>query len=207
VTQGNLVQAGPPAPERLTTVVSLDPMYVSFEVDERTFLKYAALTRHASGAEARRVPVHLGLANQEGFPHKGHLQFVDNQLDPRTATVRVRAVFSNKDRVFSPGLYARLRLESGAERRATLIADRAVGTDQDKKFVLVLKKDGTAEYRPVQLGKLVDGYRVVTQGLKGGEKIIVAGLQRVRPGMKVAAKEGPMLAPPQPEAPAAAQAH
>jgi multidrug efflux system membrane fusion protein len=186
------VQAGAPGGARLTTVVSLDPMYVSFEVDERTYLAYASLARHAR--DGKDVPVHLGLANEEGFPHKGHLAFVDNQVDPRTATVRVRAVFANKDRLFSPGLFARLRLEGGAEHRAALVADRAVGTDQDKKFVLVLGSDGTVAYRPVQLGRMHDGYRVVSGGLKAGEKIVVAGLQRVRPGMKVNATEGPMLA-------------
>jgi RND family efflux transporter MFP subunit len=195
VTRGNLVQAGAPGAARLTSVVSLDPIYVSFEVDERTYLKYATLTRHANtGRDARPVPVHLGLSNEEGFPHKGKLQFVDNQLDPRTATVRVRAVFANPDRLFAPGLFARLRLEGGQEHPAKLIADRAVGTDQDKKFVLVLKQDSTVEYRPVQLGRLVDGYRVVLGGLDAGERIVVAGLQHARPGMKVAAKDGPMLA-------------
>jgi membrane fusion protein, multidrug efflux system len=200
VTRGNLVQAG--APGRLTSVVSLDPIYVSFEVDERTYLKYAALARQAGGGrDTRAVPVHLGLSNEDGFPHKGKLQFVDNQIDPRTATVRMRAVFANPDRLFAPGLFARLRLEGGAERRATLIADRAVGTDQDKKFVLVLKPDSTVEYRPVQLGRLVDGYRVVTGGLAAGERIVVAGLQHARPGMKVTAKVGPMLASAAAEAP------
>jgi RND family efflux transporter MFP subunit len=108
--------------------------------------------------------------------------------------VRVRAVFSNAERTFTPGLFARLRLEGNAPYRAPVVSDRAVATDQDKKFVLVLKSDSTVEYRPVELGRLVDGYRVVVGGLKAGEQIVVNGLQRVRPGMKVAATSGPMVA-------------
>lgn len=189
ITVGNLVQAG--AAPRLTTVVSLDPMYVYFDADERSYLKYAA-----GGASPRdRKPIAMGLASEEGrFPYQGYLDFVDNQLDPRTGTVRARAVFSNKEQRFTPGLFARLRLSGSAQYQATVVSDRAVGTDQDRKFVLVLKPDSSVEYRPVQLGRLVDGYRVVSGGLKAGEKIVVNGLQRVRPGMKVAATPGPMLA-------------
>jgi RND family efflux transporter MFP subunit len=190
ITLGNLVQAGAPGAPPLTTVVSLDPIYVYFDADERSYLKYAARTR--SGGE-RRTPITLGLSNEDGFSHEGYVDFVDNQLDPRSGTVRARAVFSNKDRLFAPGLFARLRVESSGQYQATVVSDRAVGTDQDKKFVLVLKGD-TVEYRPVQLGRLVDGYRVVTAGLKPGEQIVVNGLQRVRPGMKVNATNGPMLA-------------
>jgi multidrug efflux system membrane fusion protein len=187
VTLGNLVQAGP---TRLTTVVSQDPIHVSFDADERSYLRYAAM-----GARDRRTRILMGLANEDGaFPHEGYVDFVDNQLDPRTGTVRVRAVFSNHDRRFAPGLFARLKLEGGARYQGTVVSDRAIGTDQDKKFVLVLKPDSTVEYRPVQLGPLVDGYRVVTEGLRAGEQIVINGLQRVRPGMKVAAASGPMLA-------------
>ena len=136
------------------------------------------------------------MANEEGsFPHRGFLDFIDNRLDPRTGTARARAVFSNHDETFAPGLFARVRLYgSGAAHPVPVVADRAVGTDQDRKFVLVLKPDSTVEYRPIELGRLVDGYRVVTGGLKAGESIVVNGLQRVRPGMKVAATRGPMLA-------------
>jgi RND family efflux transporter MFP subunit len=191
ITAGNLVQAGG---QRLTMVVSLDPIYVSFDADERSYLKYVALRAHGTGE--RRVPVVMGLANEDAsFPHRGFLDFVDNRLDPRSGTARARAVFSNRDEIFAPGLFARVRLfDSSEARAATVIADRAVGTDQDKKFVLVLKPDSTVEYRPIQLGRLVDGYRVVTGGLKAGERIVVNGLQRVRPGMKVAATRGAMLA-------------
>lgn len=191
VTVGNLVQAG--GLTRLTTVVSQDPIYASFDADERSFLRYAA--KGSGGPRDRRARVLLGTASEgDAFPHEGTIDFIDNQLDPRTGTVRVRAVFSNKDHLFTPGLYARLKLVGGAPYQATLVSDRAIGTDQDKKFVLVVKPDSTVEYRPVQLGRLVDGYRVVAAGVRAGEQVVVNGLQRVRPGMQVTASAAPTLA-------------
>jgi multidrug efflux system membrane fusion protein len=194
VTAGNLVQAGPPTATLLTTVVSLDPIYAYFDGDEQTYLKYAALARDGSRQSSRdtRNPIYLGLANEDGFPHQGYVDFVDNQLNPQAGTIRVRAVFSNKDRLFTPGLFARIKLVGGGRYRATLVPDRAVGTDQDRKFVLVLRPDSTVEYRPVRLGRVVDGLRIVRSGLKPGERIVVNGLQRVRPQMKVAATLAPM---------------
>jgi multidrug efflux system membrane fusion protein len=188
VTEGNLVQAGPPDATLLTTVMSLDPVYVYFEGDEQTYLRYGALARAGTRPSSRdtRNPVELGLANEQGFPHKGYVDFVDNQLNPETGTIRARGVFTNKDRMFTPGLFARIKLVGSARYRAVLVLDRAVGTDQDKKFVLVVKPDSTIEYRPVQVGRLVDGMRIITAGLKGGDRIVINGLQRVRPGMKVA---------------------
>jgi len=188
VTAGNLVQAGPPTATLLTTVVSLDPIYVYFEGDEQTYLKYSTLARAGSRPSSRDVrnPIYMGLLNEDGqFPHQGYVDFVDNTLNPQTGTIRARAVFSNKDRLFTPGLFARLKLVGSGRYRATLVLDRAVGTDQDKKFVLVLKPDSTVDYRPVRLGPLVDGLRVVTSGLKPGEQIVINGLQRARPGLKV----------------------
>jgi RND family efflux transporter MFP subunit len=188
VTAGNLVQAGPPTATLLTTVVSLDPIYAYFEGDEQTYLKYTTLARSGARPSSRDVrnPIYMGLANENGqFPHKGYVDFVDNQLDPETGTIRARAVFSNKDRLFTPGLFARMKLVGSGRYHAALVLDRAVGTDQDKKFVLVLKPDKTVEYRSVQPGRLVDGLRVISSGLKGGEQIVINGLQRVRPGMKV----------------------
>nr|MBA3554646.1 efflux RND transporter periplasmic adaptor subunit [Gemmatimonadales bacterium] len=185
VTEGNLVQAGADA-ALLTTVVSLDPIYVYFEGDEQTYLKYAALARNGSRPNSRdnRTPVQLGLSDEEGFPHEGYVDFVDNQLNAEAGTIRFRAVFSNKDHVFTPGLFARIRLVGSGTYPAKLVLDRAVGTDQDKKFVLVLKPDSTVDYRPVQLGRLIDGFRVVDSGLVAGEQIVINGLQRVRPGAK-----------------------
>jgi RND family efflux transporter MFP subunit len=188
VTAGNLVQAGPPDATLLTTVVSLDPIYVYFEGDEQIYLKYAKLARQGSRPSSRdaRNPVYMGLADEEGFPHKGYMDFVDNQLNPETGTIRARAVFSNKERLFTPGLFARIRLVGSGRYRATVVLDRAIGTDQDKKFVLALKPDSTVEYRSVRLGRLVDGFRVVDSGLTVGDQIVINGLQRVRPGMKIA---------------------
>ncbi|HEV8196166.1 MAG TPA: efflux RND transporter periplasmic adaptor subunit [Gemmatimonadales bacterium] len=187
VTEGNLVQAGPPSATLLTTVVSLDPIYVSFETDEATYLKYSALARAGTRPSSRdgKSPISLGLSNEDGaFPHTGYVDFVDNQLNPATGTIRTRAVFSNKDRLFTPGLFARLKLAGSGRHPATLVLDRAIGTDQDKKFVLVVKPDSTVDYRPVQIGRLIDGFRVVVSGLEPGEQIVINGLQRVRPGMK-----------------------
>jgi multidrug efflux system membrane fusion protein len=194
ITEGNLVQAGPPDATLLTTVVSLDPVYVYFEGDEQTYLRYGEMARRGARPSSRdiRNPIQLGLANEQGFPHTGYVDFVDNQLNPETGTIRARGVFTNKDRVFTPGLFARLKLVGSARYRAVLVLDRAIGTDQDKKFVLALKPDSTVEYRPVQVGRLVDGMRIVTSGLKGGERIVINGLQRVRPGMKVAPTVAPM---------------
>ena len=188
VTEGNLVQAGPPAATLLTTVVSLDPIYVYFETDEPTYLRYGALARAGSRPSSRdaRSPIAMGLANEDGeFPHHGYIDFVDNQLNPQTGTIRTRAVFSNKERLFTPGLFARLKLAGSGRHPATLVLDRAVGTDQDKKFVLVVKPDSTVDYRPVQVGRLVDGFRIVLSGLLPGERIVINGLQRVRPGMRI----------------------
>ena len=187
VTAGNLVQAGPPTATLLTNVVSLDPIYAYFEGDEQTYLKYVSLARAGTRPSSRDVknPIYMGLANEEGFPHQGYVDFVDNQLNPQTGTIRARAVFSNKDRMFTPGLFARIKLVGSGRYHAMLVQDRAIGTDQDKKFVLALKPDTTVEYREVQLGRLVDGLRVITAGLKTNDRIVINGLQRVRPGMKV----------------------
>lgn len=194
VTEGNLVESGPGEATLLTTVVSLDPMYVYFEGDEQTYLRYGQLARSGSRASSRDVenPIFLGLANEEGFPHEGYVDFVDNQLDPSTGTIRARAVFSNADRLFTPGLFARLKLVGSGRYTARLIRDSAIGTDQDKKFVLVLQPDSTVEYRRIEPGRVVEGLRIVTSGLEGGEKIVVNGLQRVRSGIKVNPSEEPM---------------
>jgi RND family efflux transporter MFP subunit len=185
ITEGNLVQSGPPSPSLLTTIVSLDPIYVYFDSDEQSYLKFSA--RRTGGVE-------VGLANETGFPHEARLDFVDNRLDPAAGTIRVRAVLPNPNHVFTPGLFARVRLADGARRAVTMVQDQAVGTDQDRKFVLVLKADNTVEYRPIRVGRVVDGLRVVENGLVPGDKVVINGLLRVRPGMKVSAKTTTMLA-------------
>jgi RND family efflux transporter MFP subunit len=195
VTEGNLVEAGPPAGAVLTTVVSVDSMYLYFDSDEQTYLRYAGRARSSGGTNWRtaRLPVFLGLANESGFPHEGRLDFVDNQVDPQTGTIRTRAVFSNRSRALTPGLFARVKLVGTEKQRATLVRDAAIGTDQDRKFVLVVGAGDTLAYRPVLPGRLSDGLRIVTSGLKPGERIVVNGLMRARPGMKVNPTLEPMV--------------
>ncbi|EWC40894.1 efflux RND transporter periplasmic adaptor subunit [Stutzerimonas stutzeri] len=183
ITAGNLVNAGEAL---LTTLVSTDRVYAYFEADERTYLKYRELARNGDRGEA--TPVYLGLSSEEGHPHLGHMDFIDNQVDSRTGTIRGRAVFDNRDGRFTPGLYARLKLVGSATYDAVLIKDVAVGTDLGKKFVLVLADDGTVAYRPVELGPKLEGLRIVRAGLAKGETIVVNGLQRVRPGNPVQAE-------------------
>ena len=203
VTSGNLVEAGPPA-TLLTTVVSLDPMYVYFDSDEQTYLRYAGRARHGSNWRTAKLPVYLGLANEDGFPHQGQLDFVDNQIDPNTGTIRTRAVFSNSSRALTPGLFARVKLVGDHKRKALLVRDAAIGTDQDRKFVLVVGQGDTLAYRPVVPGRLVDGLRIIDSGLQPGEHVVVNGLMRVRPGMKVAPQLAEMTAADSSAAPASA---
>ena len=185
ITLGNLVDAS----SLLTSVVSTDRIYASFDGDEDTYLRV-----RSQAHSGQPVTVKVGLANEEGFPHEGKLEFVDNQLDTRAGSVRMRATLPNRDDVLAPGLFARVQIGGGSEKPALLISDRAVGTDQSHKFVFVVGKDGKAEYREVKLGPVVDGLRVVKNGLKPGEKIVVNGLQRVRPGSPITAQTVPMVA-------------
>jgi multidrug efflux system membrane fusion protein len=189
ITQGNLVQAGAPSPTLLTTIVSLDPIYVYFDTDEQAYLKYMGGVSARSGR-----PVLIGLANEPGFPHQGTLNFVDNRIDGRSGTIRARALISNPSAQFTPGLFARVRLLGADRHLATMVQDQAIGTDQDRKFVLVLKADNSVEYRPIVTGRVVDGLRVVESGLAPNERVVINGLMRVRPGMKVAAKSAAMVA-------------
>ena len=186
ITTGNLVAAGPGAPV-LTTLVSVSPIYASFEADEQAVAK--ALRELPARAQVEKIPVQMGTAGQPDTPFQGHLQLVDNQVDAKSGTVRVRAVFDNADGSLIPGQFARLRMGSPKPEAALLINERAVGTDQNKKFVMVVDKDQKAEYREVTLGANVNGLRIVTSGLKAGERIVVNGLQRVRPGALVAPQE------------------
>jgi len=187
VTAGNVVQGGAPEPTLLTTIVSMDPVYVYFEGDEQAYLRYNQLARDGTRQSSRvaRNPVRMGLANEQGYPHTGYVDFVDNQLNPNTGTIRARAVFGNKDRFFTPGLFARIQLLGSGKFDAVLVQDGAVGTDQDRKFVYVLKPDSTVEYRSVELGRIVDGMRVIRKGVVPDELVVINGLQRIRPGMKV----------------------
>jgi multidrug efflux system membrane fusion protein len=189
ITEGNLVNAGQ---SHLTTLVSTDKVYAYFDADERVFLKYVELARQAGGQARDASPVYLGLSSEEGHPHLGQLDFLDNQVNPKTGTIRGRAVFDNRDGRFTPGLYARLKLVGSGQYDAALIKDEAVGTDLGKKFVLVLDKDNAVQYRAIELGPKLAGLRIVRSGLAEGEKIVVNGLQRAFPGSTVDPQSVPM---------------
>jgi membrane fusion protein, multidrug efflux system len=195
VTEGNLIEPGATV---LTTVVSLHPVYVYFDGDEQVYLRSADLARR--GADNK---VFVGLSNEQGYPHEGVLDFVDNQVDPRTGTIRSRAVLDNRDGAFTPGLFARVRLQGSASHAALLVDDKAVLTDQDRKYVYVLGAGNKAERRDITLGRIVDGLRVVASGLEPGDQVIVHGVQKVFfPGMPVAPQMIAMGdAPPSPVKP------
>lgn len=191
VTVGNLVAAGPGAPV-LTTLVSVSPIYASFDADEQIVTRALRDLKglEKGGASARslleRIPVQMGTAGSAETPYLGHLQLVDNQVDAKSGTVRVRAVFDNRDGSLMPGQFAKLRMGQTRKTSALLVNERAVGTDQNKKYVLVVGPDNKAVYREVSLGAMVDGLRIVTAGLQADERIVVNGLQRVRPGALLA---------------------
>ncbi len=181
VTTGNLVSSGPGEATLMTTVVSVDPIYATFEADEQTFLRYGDVAR-------RGLTIRMALANDKDFPRTGKMDFLDNQINPATGTIRGRAVFQNDDRALTPGLFVRLRLPGSGSYPGVLIQDRAVGTDLDKRFVYVVE-NGAVEYREVELGPIVDGgLRVVRNGLVAGDVVVINGLQRVRPGAPVQAQ-------------------
>ncbi len=192
VTEGNLVSGGVSGAGAtlLTTLVSLDPLYLYGDADERAILKYRRLSQEGKRVSARdaEIPAEMALADETGFPHKGYMDFVDNRVDPNTGTIRARGVFSNADHSLSPGFFARIRIPGSGKYPALLIPDRALGSDQAQKFVYVVNAEKKAEFRPVMIGPVIDGLRVVKEGLKPGEQIIVEGLIRVRPGVVVDAK-------------------
>ena len=197
VTAGNLVSAGDSA-SVLTTLVALDKMHVHFDTDERTFLHYAELARKGErpSENGAGVPVQIGLVGEEGFPHSGVVDFLDNQVDPTTGTIRARALLDNADRAFTPGLFARVRVLGSGEFNAILIDDKAVLTDQDRKYVYVVDAKGTAQRKDVQVGRMADGLRIVESGLARNDRVIVSGVQKVFfPGMPVDAKAVVMGAP------------
>jgi multidrug efflux system membrane fusion protein len=206
ITEGNLVEGGAGQIKPLTTLVSLDPIYVYFDVDEQTYLKFARVTQtHGTGSHDLRGQARLGLADEEGFPHAGQLSFVDNQVSSSTGTIRLRATFENKNLALTPGLFARIRLQGGEARSGCLARDEAVVTDLNQKYVFVLGKNDTLAYRPVKLGPMTDGLRVVREGLHEGDVIVVTGLQRVRPGATVTPKKVSMAHRADPSSDAATQ--
>ena len=192
LTQGNLIQADQTV---LTSVVSQDPVYVYFQPDEQTFQRYGEMARKGERA-ASANPVRVGLAGDQGHPHEGKVNFINNQVDATTGTITMRAVVPNADRAFVPGMYARVQLEGSGEFKAMLIDEKAVMTDQDRKYVYVLGPESKATRKNIVLGGTIDGLRIVQSGLDPSDKVIVAGLQKIfAPGMPVKPNEVPMVKP------------
>ncbi|MGZ8919572.1 MAG: efflux RND transporter periplasmic adaptor subunit [Limisphaerales bacterium] len=191
VTQGNFVSGVAGNATLLTTIVTVDPIYVYADIDENSLLRFNELVRNGKvpAADGDKVPVQLQLGNEEGFPHQGVIESFDNRLDAGTGSILLRAVFPNKDGAIIPGLFARIRVPLSAQYSALMVKESSIGTDQALKFVLTLSSSNTVEYRPVTLGPAIDGMRVVRSGLKEGEEIIVNGMARVRPGMPVVAEK------------------
>lgn len=190
VTAGNYISGVAGMTTLLTTIVSVDPIYVYADVDENSLLKFNALSR-AKSLESDgngKIPVEFQLADEQGFPHRGYIESFDNQLNPQTGSILLRAIFANPDGRILPGLFARIRIPASERHPVLLIDERAIGTDQAQKFVLTLSATNTVEYRPVKLGPSLNGKRIVRTGLQAGEQIVVNGLQRVRPGMPVTAQ-------------------
>jgi RND family efflux transporter MFP subunit len=191
VTEGNLVQSGENGGGTLlTTLVSVDPIYAFFDVDEHTVLRVRQLIREGKVRSARETewPVALGLASDEGFPRRGAINFVDNQVNPKTGTLRLRGVFRNSDQTLDPGFFGRVRVPIGQPHDALLVTDRAIDNDQGQKIVYVVNEKNEVAQRPVRTGALHDGLREIVDGLKPGERVVVNGLQQVRPGMTAESK-------------------
>jgi RND family efflux transporter MFP subunit len=192
VTVGNLIQSGDQlGGTLLTTIVSVDPMYAYFDVDEFTVQRVRKLTREGkfnSGEETAAWPVSLGLATEEGSPHQGTINFSDNQVNPKTGTLRVRGVFSNTDAALTPGFFARIRLPISPPHNALLVSERALDNDQGQKVVYVVNDKNEVVSRPVRIGQMHEGLRAIEDGLKPGERVIVNGLQQVRAGITVEPK-------------------
>ena len=190
VTSGNLIAGGNTGnATALTTIVSVNPLYVYFDLDEKTFLNLKG--QNKSGQF--NLPIEMGLANTETYPYTGKLNFVSTQIDQRTGTLRVRASITNDSGELAPGMFARVKLTTGNKQSTILIDDQAVGTDQGNNFVLVLGSNNTVEFRPVTLGSVFDGLRIISSGLQTGDKVIIKGL--VRPGMQVKPNIVPMQTP------------
>jgi multidrug efflux system membrane fusion protein len=201
LTEGNYVSGVAAAATLMTTIVSVDPIYVYADVDENALLKFNALVsaKQLESNTDGKIPVELQLADESDFPRHGYIESFDNHLDANTGSILLRAAFSNSEGRILPGLFARIRVPLSERRPALLVEERAIGTDQSQKFVLTVNATNTIEYRPVKLGPLVSGKRIVRAGLQDGDRVVVNGLQRVRPGMavqpqeEVAGMDGPHL--------------
>jgi RND family efflux transporter MFP subunit len=205
VDEGNLVNTRG-ADTLLTTLVSVDPINVYFNVDERSIIRYKEARRQKNAKagtplpplEELHIPVYVALEGEEGYTHKGEIDYVDNRVNPSTGTVEARGVLSNKERIFEDGMRARVRVPVGDPRKVILLTERAIGNEQGRKYVYVVNDENTVERRDVSPGRLVDGLQVIREGLKPDEWVIVNGIQRVRDGMKVEPKRGPMPGAPRP---------
>jgi len=202
VTAGNLVMGGANGGSILTTIVSLNPIYCYIEVDERSALKYRELYRQGKRESALfgKIPARMSLADQTTFSHEGTVDFVDNQLNANTGTIRARCVFPNEDRLMAPGFFARVQIPGSGEYEGKLIRDTAIGNDQGRSYVFVLDAKNTVVYRPIKVGPLLNGLRVVKEGLDNQDRVLITGLMAVRAGMQVAPEVAPMQLAP--EAPA-----
>src|SRR5580704_9041384 len=200
LTIGNLVDANKTV---LTSIVSVDPIYVYFDVDERTFLTLMQQVREGKleSGEKTVIPIFMGLTTDKGYPYKGTIDFLENRINPATGTIRTRGTFPNPKppvgrRVLESGLFARVRVPIGKAKNALLVTDRAIGTDQGRKFVYVVNSKNEVVFRPVELGALHEGLRAISEGLTAGERVIIDGLQRVRPGVIVSPTPGDMRSRP-----------
>jgi RND family efflux transporter MFP subunit len=197
ITEGNLVNGNQGQSTLLTTIVSLDPIYCYFDVNEPAVLKYRALLREGKlkTIGTNQIPAEVELENETNFPHKGTIDFTDNRVDEKTGSLWMRAVLPNPgpNRVLQPGFFGRVRIPGSAEYNALLIADQAVGTDLDQKFVYTLTSTNTAAYRPVKLGPIVDGLRVIREGLRPEDSVVINGLMNIRPGAPLNVQQGSML--------------
>ncbi len=195
---GNLVTGGAGGGTLLATIVTQDPIYFEFDGSEADYLKYVRLSQAGSRKSSRDAPnqVYVKLMDEAKWTHQGHMNFVDNQLDPNSGTVRGRAVLSNPGSVFQPGMFGRLRLIGSGEYDALLLPDEAVVSDQATKLVMVVAEDGTVTPHPVMLGPKIDGLRVIRSGIAATDKVIISGLTRARPGAKVTPQDGKITAVP-----------
>ena len=191
VNRGNLVQANS---TQLTTIVSIDPIYAYFYVDERSVLRYQESVKAGKMPAAKQatLPVWLQLENEQGYPHAGVIDFINNSFDPSTGTLQLRGRFPNQDGFLLPGAFGSVRVAGSPKYEAVLVADRAIGSDQDQKYVVVVQADGLTKFQKVVLGPIVDGLRVIQSGLQGDETIVVEGIGKVRPNSKVSAEQTDM---------------
>ncbi|GAB6142258.1 efflux RND transporter periplasmic adaptor subunit [Methylosoma difficile] len=193
ITEGNLVSADATV---LATIVSVDPIHVYIDADERSVLKYRRLSIEGKRKSARdfKIPLEMALIDEKDYPHQGYIDYVDPEINPATGTIRARGVFANADDLFGAGMFARVRIPGSGNYQALLISDRAIAMDQGKQFVMVVNKDNRAEYRPIQTGRSHEGLRIITAGLTVDDWVITNGLQFVRPGVEVEASHAPMQA-------------